>query len=117
MLAQEGGQGITGVHASATLARLHIRRGDTEKVTSAVQELWEVAETCGLLHHIAPAASALAEQAELTGEWAAAVPPLRSEETARDMLRDASRTPSPVAEKLTLSSASMPIFAPSAIAS
>ena len=68
VLTQQGGQGITGVHASATLARLHIRRGDTEKATSAVQELWEVAETCGLLHHIAPAASALAEHAELTGD-------------------------------------------------
>ena len=32
VLAQEGGQGITGVHASATLARLHVRRGDTEKL-------------------------------------------------------------------------------------
>ena len=87
VLAQEGGQGITGVHASATLARLHIRRGDTEKATSAVQELWEVAETCGLLHHIAPAASALAEQAELTGGWEAAVPPLRSTRALAGRLR------------------------------
>jgi DNA-binding CsgD family transcriptional regulator len=43
-----------------------------------VRELWRVAETCGLLQHIAPAASALAEHAELTGEWDAAVPPLRT---------------------------------------
>ena len=87
VLAQQGGQGITGVHASATLARLHVRRGDTEKATSTVQELWEVAETCGLLHHIAPAASALAEHAELTGGWAAAVPPLRSTRALAGRLR------------------------------
>ena len=87
VLAQQGGQGITGVHASATLARLHVRRGDTEKATSTVQELWEVAETCGLLHHIAPAASALAEHAELTGEWEAAVPPLRSTRALAGRLR------------------------------
>ena len=35
VLAQQGGQGITGVHASATVARLHVRRGETEKATSA----------------------------------------------------------------------------------
>jgi DNA-binding CsgD family transcriptional regulator len=86
VLTQQGGQGITGVHASATLARLHVRRGDTE-ATSATQELWEVAETCGLLHHIAPAASALAEHAELTGEWEAAVPPLRSTRALAGRLR------------------------------
>ena len=78
VLAQQGGRGITGVHALATLARLHVRRGEAEKAASTVRELWEVAETCGLLHHVAPAASALAEHAELTGEWEAAVPPLRS---------------------------------------
>jgi len=87
VLAQEGGQGITGVHASATLARLHVRRGDIGKATSAVQELWEVAETCGLLHHIAPAASALAEHAELTGRWETAVPPLRSTRALAGRLR------------------------------
>ena len=61
------GRAITGVHAPAALARLHVRRGDAEKATTTVQELWEVAETCGLLHHVAPAATALAEHAELTG--------------------------------------------------
>ena len=45
VLAQQGGRGITGVHALAT-ARLHVRRGDTrgdEHGAGAV----EVAETCG----------------------------------------------------------------------
>jgi DNA-binding CsgD family transcriptional regulator/tetratricopeptide (TPR) repeat protein len=76
VLAQPGGREITGVHALATLARLHVRRGETEKATNMVGELWELAETCGLLHHVAPAASALAEHAELTGDWDAAVPAL-----------------------------------------
>jgi ATP/maltotriose-dependent transcriptional regulator MalT len=78
VLEQPGGREITGVHALATMARLHVRRGEAEKATGMVWQLWEVAETCGLLQHIAPAASALAEYAELTGDWDAAVPPLRS---------------------------------------
>ena len=86
VLAQQGGQGITGVHAPAALARLHVRRGDAEQATSMVRELWEVAETCGLLHHVAPAATALAEHAELTGRWDAAVPPLRSVRTLASRL-------------------------------
>ena len=69
VLAQPGGRGITGVHALATVARLHVRRGEADEATSIVREMWEVAETCGLLHHVAPAATALAEHAELTGEW------------------------------------------------
>ena len=77
VLAQQGGRGITGVHARATLARLHVRRGDADQAAIMVRDLWEVAETCGLLHHVAPAATALAEHAELTGQWDAAVPPLR----------------------------------------
>jgi DNA-binding CsgD family transcriptional regulator/tetratricopeptide (TPR) repeat protein len=77
VLAQRGGEGITGVHARATLARLQVRRGDAEQATSAVRDLWEIAETCGLLHHVAAAATALAEHAELTGQWDAAMPPLR----------------------------------------
>jgi DNA-binding CsgD family transcriptional regulator len=78
VLAQRGGRGITGVHARTTMARLHVRRGEVEVAAGMVRELWEVAETCGLLHHVAPAASALAEHAELTGDWDVAVPPLRS---------------------------------------
>ena len=81
VLAQRGGRGITGVHALAALARLHVRRGETERATSLVREVWEVAETCGLLHHVAPAATVLAEHAELTGQWDAAVPPLRGVHT------------------------------------
>jgi DNA-binding CsgD family transcriptional regulator len=45
--------------------------------STSPRRMWEIAETCGLLHHVAPAASALAEHAELTGDWDAAVPPLR----------------------------------------
>ena len=81
VLAQPGGRGITGVHALATVARLHVRRGEADEAANILREMWEVAETCGLLHHVAPAATALAEHAELTGEWAPAVPPLLSTHT------------------------------------
>jgi DNA-binding CsgD family transcriptional regulator/tetratricopeptide (TPR) repeat protein len=87
VLTQPGGREITGIHALATMARLHVRRGEAEKATSVVRELWDVAETCGLLHHIAPAAAALAEHAELTGEWDAAVPPLRTTRALARRLR------------------------------
>ncbi len=45
VLAQRVGRGITGVHALATLARLHVRRGETERATSLVREVWEVVQS------------------------------------------------------------------------
>ena len=77
VLAQPEGRGITGVHALETEALLQVRRGRLPQAVAALDELWTVAETCGMLHHVAPAACALAEHAELTGEWADAVVPLR----------------------------------------
>ncbi|HVG66763.1 MAG TPA: AAA family ATPase, partial [Gaiellales bacterium] len=38
VLAQQGGRGITGVHARTTMARLYVRRGEVEKATSMVRE-------------------------------------------------------------------------------
>ena len=78
VLAQPEGRGITGIHALETEARLQLRQGLLSPAAATLDELWTVAETCGMLHHIAPAACALAEHAELTGEWAGAVEPLRS---------------------------------------
>ena len=74
VLAQPGGRGITGVHALADPgAAAGAARRDSSRRRACVRELWEVAETCGLLHHVAPGRRALAEHAELTGQWAAAV--------------------------------------------
>ncbi|MCE3554620.1 hypothetical protein LWC33_24585 [Pseudonocardia sp. RS11V-5] len=77
VLAQPEGRGITGVHALETEALLHLRRGRLPQAVPVLGELWSVAETCGMVQHVAPAACALAEHAELTGEWAAVVTPLR----------------------------------------
>lgn len=77
VLAQPEGRGITGVHALETEALLHLRRGRLPQALPVLGELWTVAETCGMVQHVAPAACALAEHAELTGEWAAVVVPLR----------------------------------------
>jgi DNA-binding CsgD family transcriptional regulator/tetratricopeptide (TPR) repeat protein len=81
VLAQPEGRGITGVHALETEALLQLRRGRLPQAVATLGELWTVAETCGMLHHVAPAACALAEHAELTGEWADAVGPLRTART------------------------------------
>ena len=86
MLAQPEGRGITGVHALETEALLQLRRGRLPQAVATLGELWTVAETCGMLHHIAPAACALAEHAELTGEWAGAVGPLRTARTLAQRL-------------------------------
>jgi DNA-binding CsgD family transcriptional regulator len=51
-----------------------------------ITTLFENPETCGMVHHIAPAACALAEHAELTGEWAGAVAPLRTARTLAQRL-------------------------------
>jgi DNA-binding CsgD family transcriptional regulator len=82
VLAQPEGRRITGIHALATVARLHIRRGRPTEAEAVLSELCTVGETCGLLQHVAPAATALAEHAELTGQWAGAVAALR---TVRDL--------------------------------
>ncbi|MCE0765413.1 AAA family ATPase [Pseudonocardia kujensis] len=77
VLAQPEGRGITGVHALQTEALLHLRRGRLPQAVPVLGELWTVAETCGMVQHVAPAACALAEHAELTGEWADVVVPLQ----------------------------------------
>lgn len=77
VLAQPEGRAITGVYALDTLARLQLRRGLLGEAAATLDELWSVAATCGMVHHIAPAACAMAEHAELTGDWAAALPALR----------------------------------------
>ena len=77
VLAQPEGRGITGLHALETVARLQVRRGCPDEDAATLREMWTVAETCGMLPHVAPAACVLAEHAELTGDWAGAVPPLR----------------------------------------
>ena len=86
VLAQPEGRGITGVHALETEALLQLRRGRLPQAVATLGELWTVAETCGMLHHVAPAACALAEHAELTGEWAGAVAPLRNARTLAQRL-------------------------------
>ena len=86
VLAQPEGRGITGVHALETEALLQVRRGRLPQAVAALDELWTVAETCGMLHHVAPAACALAEHAELTGEWADAVVALRHARTLAQRL-------------------------------
>ena len=86
VLAQPEGRGITGVHALETEALLQLRRGRLPQAVATLGELWTVAETCGMLHHVAPAACALAEHAELTGEWAGAVEPLRTARTLAQRL-------------------------------
>src|SRR4051794_4886438 len=78
VLTQTEGRGITGVYALVATARLQVRRGQVEEAAATLQEAWPVAETCGLLHHVASAATTLAEHAELTGEWAPAVAALRT---------------------------------------
>ena len=86
VLAQPEGRGITGVHALETEALLQVRRGRLPQAVATLGELWTVAETCGMVHHVAPAACALAEHAELTGEWADAVGPLRTARTLAQRL-------------------------------
>ena len=78
VLAQPEGRGISGIHALTTGALLQLRRGRLPSSAEVLDELWTVAETCGMLHHVVPAACALAENAELTGEWSGAVGPLRN---------------------------------------
>ncbi|HXV93529.1 MAG TPA: LuxR C-terminal-related transcriptional regulator, partial [Pseudonocardia sp.] len=78
VLEQPEGHGITGLFALVALARLQIRRGVAHEVATTLPELWTVGETCGLLHHVGPAATTLGEHAALTGEWTAAVPALRT---------------------------------------
>jgi DNA-binding CsgD family transcriptional regulator len=86
VLAQPEGRGITGVHALETEALLQLRRGRLPQAAETLGELWTVAETCGMLHHVAPAACALAEHADLTGEWAGAVGALRTARTLAQRL-------------------------------
>jgi DNA-binding CsgD family transcriptional regulator/tetratricopeptide (TPR) repeat protein len=86
VLAQPEGRGITGVHALETEALLQLRRGRVSQAVATLDELWTVAETCGMLHHVAPAACALAEHAELTGEWTGAVTPLQTARTLAQRL-------------------------------
>jgi DNA-binding CsgD family transcriptional regulator len=62
------------------------RRGRLLPAVETLGELWTVAETCDMLHHVAPAACALAEHADLTGEWADAVGPLRTARTLAQRL-------------------------------
>jgi DNA-binding CsgD family transcriptional regulator/tetratricopeptide (TPR) repeat protein len=78
VLARPQGRGITEVHAFVALARLQTRRGQLDEARSTLRELWTVAETCGLVQHVGPAAAALGEHAWLTGDWVDAVGPLRA---------------------------------------
>jgi DNA-binding CsgD family transcriptional regulator/tetratricopeptide (TPR) repeat protein len=56
--------GITMMPALATLAHLHVRRGDSE-VDETLEEAWGLAEPTGELQRIAPVAVAMAELAWL----------------------------------------------------
>ena len=77
VLAQPEGRGITGIYALVTEALLRLRRGRVPEAAATLDELWTVAETCGMVQHVAPAACVLAEHAELTGRWDGAVAPLQ----------------------------------------
>ena len=78
LLNQPEACGITQVFALLTLARLQTRRGLLDEAATTLQTLWTVAETCGLLQHIGPAAAALGEHATLHGGAETAIGPLRS---------------------------------------
>jgi DNA-binding CsgD family transcriptional regulator/tetratricopeptide (TPR) repeat protein len=56
--------GITTMPALATLARLHVRRGDAE-VDTTLEKAWNLAEPTGELQRMAPVATAMAELAWL----------------------------------------------------
>ena len=78
LLGQPEACGIAQIFALLTLARLQTRRGLPDEASATLQTLWTVAETCGLLQHIAPAAAALGEHAVLHGGAETAIGPLRS---------------------------------------
>ena len=78
LLGQPEACGITQIFALLTHARLQTRRGLLDEASATLQTLWTVAETCGLLQHIAPAAAALGEHAVLHGGAETAIGPLRS---------------------------------------
>jgi DNA-binding CsgD family transcriptional regulator len=78
LLGQPEACGITQVFALLTRARLQTRRGLLDEASATLQTLWTVAETCGLLQHIGPAAAALGEHAALYGGAGTAIGPLRS---------------------------------------
>jgi DNA-binding CsgD family transcriptional regulator/tetratricopeptide (TPR) repeat protein len=81
LLGQPEACGITQIFALLTHARLQTRRGLLDEASATLQTLWTVAETCGLLQHIAPAAAALGEHAVLHGRAETAIGPLRSART------------------------------------
>ena len=81
LLGQPEACGITQIFALLTHARLQTRRGLPDEASATLQTLWTVAETCGLLQHIGPAAAALGEHAVLHGRAETAIGPLRSART------------------------------------
>jgi DNA-binding CsgD family transcriptional regulator/tetratricopeptide (TPR) repeat protein len=78
VLDQPGGRAVTGIFALTALTRMQTRRGQLDQAAKTATELWAVADTCGLLHHVGPAAAALGEYAAETGDWPCALHPLRS---------------------------------------
>jgi DNA-binding CsgD family transcriptional regulator/tetratricopeptide (TPR) repeat protein len=78
LLSQPEACGITQMFALLTLARLQTRRGALDEAPATLQTLWTVADTCGLLQHIGPAAAALGEHAALHGGAETAIEPLRA---------------------------------------
>jgi DNA-binding CsgD family transcriptional regulator/tetratricopeptide (TPR) repeat protein len=78
LLGQPEACGIAQIFALLTVGRLQTRRGLHDEASATLQTLWSVAETCGLLQHIGPAAAALGEHAVLHGGAGTAIGPLRS---------------------------------------
>jgi len=78
LLGQPEACGITQIFALLTHARVQTRRGLLDEAAETLQTLWTVAETCGLLQHIGPAAAALGEHAVLYGGAETAIGPLRA---------------------------------------